>query len=48
MSCLSRDQALALAERGDLEALMAEARALRDRGHGPVVTYSRKVFTPLP
>ncbi|MCH8002287.1 MAG: 5-amino-6-(D-ribitylamino)uracil--L-tyrosine 4-hydroxyphenyl transferase CofH [Proteobacteria bacterium] len=47
MSRLSRDQALALAERGDLEALMAEARALRDRGHGPVVTYSRKVFIPL-
>ena len=47
MSRLSDDQALALAERGDLDELMAEARGLRDRGHGPVVTYSRKVFIPL-
>jgi FO synthase len=47
MNRLSRDQALALAERSDLEALMAAARALRDQGFGPVVTYSRKVFIPL-
>ncbi len=49
---LARDQALALAGRRDLEALMAEVRALRDRGpvvtsSRLVVTYSRKVFIPL-
>ncbi len=27
--------------------LCARARALRDEGHGPLVTYSRKVFIPL-
>ncbi|MCC6716637.1 MAG: 5-amino-6-(D-ribitylamino)uracil--L-tyrosine 4-hydroxyphenyl transferase CofH [Acetobacteraceae bacterium] len=30
-----------------LEALMAEAAALRDAAHGTVVSYSRKVFIPL-
>jgi FO synthase len=30
-----------------LEDLCAEARALRDEGHGPLVTYSPKVFIPL-
>ena len=30
-----------------LPALMAEAARLRDRGHGRVVSYSRKVFIPL-
>ena len=30
-----------------LASLMAEAAALRDRGHGRVVSYSRKVFIPL-
>jgi FO synthase len=30
-----------------LEALCAEARALRDEGHGRLVTYSPKVFIPL-
>jgi len=30
-----------------LEDLCAEARALRDRGHGRLVTYSPKVFIPL-
>ena len=30
-----------------LDALMAEASALRDAAHGRVVTYSRKVFIPL-
>jgi len=39
--------ALALAERDDLDALMAEAAALRDRGHADLVSYSRKVFIPL-
>src|SRR6478752_9238575 len=30
-----------------LEDLCAEARALRDEGHGHLVTYSPKVFIPL-
>jgi FO synthase len=30
-----------------LEDLCAEARRLRDEGHGPLVTYSPKVFVPL-
>ena len=30
-----------------LDALMAEAAALRDVGHGRLVSYSRKVFIPL-
>ena len=30
-----------------LDALMAEAAALRDAGHGRLVSYSRKVFIPL-
>src|SRR5690349_15441487 len=30
-----------------LEELCAEARALRERGHGRLVTYSPKVFVPL-
>ncbi len=30
-----------------LEELMARAAALRDRGHGKIVSYSRKVFIPL-
>ena len=30
-----------------LAALMAEAAGLRDRGHGLVLSYSRKVFIPL-
>lgn len=31
----------------DLEAIMAVAADLRDRGHGAIVSYSRKVFIPL-
>ena len=30
-----------------LADLMAEAAALRDAGHGRVISYSRKVFIPL-
>jgi len=41
------DEALALAECDDLAALMDCAAALRDAGHGAVVSYSRKVFIPL-
>ena len=41
------EQALALAGFADTAALAALAAVLRDRGHGNVVTYSRKVFIPL-
>ena len=30
-----------------LDSLMARAAALRDEGHGNLVSYSRKVFIPL-
>lgn len=42
-----REQALALAECHDSAGLLAVAAQLRDRGHGNLVTYSRKVFIPL-
>ena len=41
------DEAAGLATETDTAALMAAAAALRDAGHGDVVTYSRKVFIPL-
>ena len=44
---LSAGEALALADCGDLGALMPVAAALRDRGHGNLVSYSKKVFIPL-
>ncbi|MDP6389655.1 MAG: 5-amino-6-(D-ribitylamino)uracil--L-tyrosine 4-hydroxyphenyl transferase CofH [Alphaproteobacteria bacterium] len=44
---LDEDAALALAGAVDTEALMRRAAALRDEGHGNVVSYSRKVFIPL-
>ena len=31
----------------DAAALMPQAAALRDTGHGAIVSYSRKVFIPL-
>jgi FO synthase len=40
-------QALALADFDDTAVLAEVAGQLRDRGHGNVVTYSRKVFIPL-
>jgi FO synthase len=46
-SRLSTSAALALAERSDTATLVAAAGALRDAGHGNVVTYSRKIFVPL-
>src|SRR5207244_4181377 len=46
-SRLSAAEALALAEFDDLGALMPVAAALRDAGHGNLVSYSRKVFIPL-
>ena len=44
---LSAPEALVLAETGDLAALLSVAAALRDAGHGPLVSYSKKVFIPL-
>ncbi len=44
---LSRDEILARAEALGLSGLLAAAAALRDTGHGAVVSYSRKVFIPL-
>jgi FO synthase len=44
---LGREEALALAQCDDLDALMAAAAARRDRAHGRLVSYSRKVFIPL-
>ncbi len=41
------ETALALADVADIEALMGRAAALRDAGHGNVISYSRKVFIPL-
>ena len=40
-------EALALADCSDLEGLMDAAARLRDRLHGPRISYSRKVFIPL-
>src|SRR5436305_4505746 len=44
---LAPEEVLALAECDDLAALLPVAAALRDRGHGNLVTYSRKVIIPL-
>jgi FO synthase len=44
---LDHDEAVALAGSDDLAGLMRAAAARRDRAHGPVVSYSRKVFVPL-
>ena len=44
---LSDTEALALADCTNLDALMQIAAGLRDRGHGGLVSYSRKVFIPL-
>ena len=43
----SHADALALADRADLDALMHAAAARRDRAHGHIISYSRKVFIPL-
>jgi FO synthase len=40
-------EALALADCTEPRPMMEVAAALRDRGHGDLVTYSRKVFIPL-
>lgn len=44
---LSPDEVLSLLETLELPALMAVASELRDRAHGSIVSYSRKVFIPL-
>jgi FO synthase len=44
---LTREEALDLAALTDLEPLLSAARRRRDRAHGPIVSYSRKVFIPL-
>ena len=44
---LSDGEALALADCADPRVLMRVAAALRDAGHGDLVSYSRKVFIPL-
>ena len=43
----SEDEALALAAMADTARLVKVAARLRDRGHGVVISYSRKVFSPL-
>jgi FO synthase len=43
----SAAEALALGEARDLAPLTLAAAALRDAGHGDLVSYSRKVFIPL-
>jgi FO synthase len=44
---LSSENAMALPNGDNLPAMMSVAADLRDRGHGSVVSYSRKVFIPL-
>jgi FO synthase len=44
---LAPEEALRLAEVSDLAALMDAAARRRDRAHGALVSYSRKVFIPL-
>src|SRR5882724_2018977 len=44
---LSASEALVLADCADPRPLMRIAAALRDAGHGGLVSYSRKVFIPL-
>src|SRR5688572_10509243 len=46
-SHLTDEDALLLGESDNLQALMQSASARRDLVHGPVVSYSRKVFVPL-
>ncbi|MGE3296230.1 MAG: 5-amino-6-(D-ribitylamino)uracil--L-tyrosine 4-hydroxyphenyl transferase CofH [Porticoccaceae bacterium] len=43
----SRAEIDALLARSSLDELLAQAAALRDRGHGPLLSYARKVFIPL-
>jgi 7,8-didemethyl-8-hydroxy-5-deazariboflavin synthase CofG subunit len=44
---LNPEEALSLAERGDLDVLLQAASVVCDRSKGRTVTYSKKVFIPL-
>lgn len=44
---LGLEDALSLADCLDLQALTETAATIRDRGHGPIISYSPKVFIPL-
>ncbi len=44
---LSDDEVRSIAREADLDALITQAGRLRDRAHGDVISYSRKVFIPL-
>ena len=44
---LTRDEALRLTTLRDLEPLLHAASERRDRAHGTLISYSRKVFIPL-
>jgi FO synthase len=44
---LTPDDVFALLDGDDLAAIMAAAAERRDRAHGSIVSYSRKVFIPL-
>jgi FO synthase len=43
----SDEHARLLAEAADLASLLETAMLVRDRGHGALISYSRKVFIPL-
>ena len=44
---LSTGDVMALVDCRDLTSMMAVAAEIRDRGHGALISYSRKVFIPL-
>src|ERR1700751_6385309 len=44
---LTADEGFSLLDGDDLPAIMAAAAERRDRVHGSIVSYSRKVFIPL-
>ncbi len=44
---LTAEQAYALTDLSDIEPLLHAAASRRDRAHGSIVSYSRKVFIPL-
>ena len=44
---VTRQEADILSAQASLKTLMETAAQIRDRGFGPVVTYSRKIFLPL-
>ena len=46
-SRLTAADIFALLETADLSAMMEAAAALRDQGHGSIVSFSKKVFIPL-